>query len=120
MTEWNATPADFQDAETLARAARVTFQDHFAIRFRHRLAGSWSDWLFIKTRDFFCQSVPPHGATERAWEAGLPDLHAAQLRQLAFLEAVERAGISLDAIEVEIIAFPAETVIKDWQRAAGR
>lgn len=120
MTVWGVSDADFQDQETLATAAGVTPPDRFALRFRHRLAGSWSDWFFVKSRDFFCATVPPYGATEKAWEAGLPDLHAAQLRQLAFLEAVERAGISLDAVQVQIVEFPAETVIKDWQRAVGR
>lgn len=120
MTGWNASAADLQDSETLAQAAWVTTPDRFALRFRHRLAGSWSDWLFVKTRDFFSQDVPAHGATEKVCEAGLPDLHAAQLRQLEFLEAVQRAGVALDAIEVQIIEYPAETVIKNWQRAAGR
>lgn len=120
MTAWGASTADFQDEETLTAAARVTFQDRFAIRFRHRLAGSWSDWLFVKTRDFFCEKFPPHSATEKVWEAGISDMHAAQLRQLAFVDAVQLAGISLDAVQVQIVEFPAETVIKDWQRAAGR
>jgi hypothetical protein len=120
MTAWNASTADVQDQETLASAAGVTSKDRFAIRFRHQLAGSWSDWLYVKTRDFFCQDVPPHAATEKACEAGISDLHAAQLRQIKFLEAVERAGISLDVVDVEIVDFPAETVIKNWQRAAGR
>lgn len=118
MTTWGATAADIQDEETLADAAGVTFLDRFAIRFRHSLAGSWSDWLFVKTRDFFCEKFPPHSATEKVWEAGLPDLHAAQLRQLKFLEEVERAGIALDAVEIEIVEFPAEKVVKDWKRAA--
>ena len=120
MTSWNASRADFQDQETLARAAGVTPPDRFAIRFRHQLSGSWSGWLFVKTRDFFCEKVPAHGATEKVLEAGIPDLHAAQLRQLEFLEAVQRAGISLDAVEIQIVEFPADRVIKDWQRAAGR
>lgn len=120
MTSWNASHADFQDQETLANSAGVTFQDRFAIRFRHRIAGSWSGWLYIKTRDLFCGKVEPHAATEKSWEAGLPDLHAAQLRQLAFLEAVERSGIAIESVQVQIIEFPAETVVKDWQRASGR
>jgi len=120
MTAWNASAADIQDEETLAQAAGVTPPDRYALRFRHRIAGSWSGWLFVKTRDFFCAEVPPHGATEKACEAGLPDLHAAQLRHLSFSEAVQRAGVSLDAVEVEAIEYPAETVMRDWQRAAGR
>lgn len=120
MTAWNASVADIQDQETLAQAAGVTPPDRYAIRFRHQISGSWSDWLFVKTRDFFCQPVPAHAATEKAWEAVIPDFHAAQLRQLGFLASVSEAGISLDAVDVQIIEFPAETVIKNWQRAAGR
>jgi hypothetical protein len=120
MTVWGATDADMQDQETIASAAGVTPTDHFAIRFRHQLSGTWSDWLYVKTRDFFLGKVEPHAATERAWEAGLPDMHAAQLRQLAFAEAVQRAGVSLDALEVEVVEYPFETVFRNWQRAAGR
>lgn len=117
---WNASATDIKDEETLARAAGVTPPDRFALRFRHQISGTWSDWLFVKTRDFFCQPVPAHAATEKAWEAEIPDFHAAQLRQLGFLAAVHQAGVSLDAVQCEIIEYPAETVFRDWQRAAGR